>query len=82
MTSIGILGYKSALEHGTPQEIVDFRDKVAREKFRGDDWNPDPSRPCPDKPFPSVLGKIELPPEELAKFRELRAEFEKSLETD
>lgn len=82
MTSIGILGYKSALEHGTPQEVVDFRDKAAREKFRNDDWNPDPSRPCPNKPFPSVLGKIEIPPEELTKFRELRAEFEKSLEND
>ena len=82
MTSIGILGYKSALEHGTPQEVVDFRDKVAREKFRGDDWNPDPARPCKNKPFPSVLGKIEIPPDELAKFRELRAEYEKSLEND
>ena len=28
MTSIGILGYRSALEHGTPQEVVDFRDKA------------------------------------------------------
>ena len=82
MTSIGILGYKSALEHGTPQEVVDFRDKVAREKFRNDDWNPDPARPCKDKPFPSVLGKIEIPPEEMEKFRELRAEYEKSLEND
>ena len=82
MTSIGILGYKSALEHGAPQEVVDFRDKVARERFRGDDWNPDPARPCANKPLPSVLGKIDVPPEELAKFRELRAEFEKSLKNN
>jgi len=66
----------------SPQEVVDFRDKAAREKFRGDDWNPDPSRPCKDKPAPSVLGKIEVPPEELAKFRELRAEYEESLKND
>jgi len=76
MSAIGILGYKSALEHGTPQEIVDFRDKRAREKFRGDDWNPDPARPCRDKPFSSVLGKIEISESELAAFRKLRAEFE------
>ena len=82
MTSIGILGYKSALEHGTPQKVVYFRDKAAREKFRGDDWNPDPARPCANKPFPSILGKIEIPPEEPAKFRELSAEYEKSLEND
>jgi len=82
MTSIGILGYKSALEHGTPQEVVDFRDKVAREKFRNDNWNPDPARPCADKPFPSVLGKIKIPPEELEMFRKLRAEYEDSLVSD
>ena len=78
MTAIGILGYKSALEHGTPQEIVDFRDKRAREKFRGDNWNPDPARPCPGKPFSSVLGKIEIPESEMAAFRKLRTEYEAS----
>ena len=78
MTSIGILGWRSALEHGTPQEVVDFRDKTAREKFRGDDWNPDPARPCPDKPAPSVLGHIEVPQSEIDLFLKRRAEYEKT----
>ena len=31
-----------------------------------DDWNPDPSRRHEGDPFPSILGKIEPPPEGLA----------------
>lgn len=79
MTAIGILGYKSALENGTPQEIVDFRDKAARERFRGDNWNPDPAVPCENKPYPSVLGKIKVSRKDLNAFRKLRAEYEKNL---
>lgn len=79
MTAIGILGYKSALQHGVPFEIPDFRDKKAREVFRGDNWNPDPAVPCDDKPWPSVLGKIEISEERMAAFRELRRQYEQSL---
>ena len=79
MSAIGILGYKSALQHGIPMEIVDFHDKKAREVFRGDNWNPDPAIPCKDKPFSSVLGKIEFGGEDLAEFRRLRKEYEESL---
>ena len=79
MTAIGILGYKSALQHGVPMEIVDFHDKKAREVFRGDDWNPDPSRPCKNKPFSSVLGKLEYSDDDLAEFRRLRKEYEENL---
>ena len=79
MTAIGILGYKSALQHGIPMEIVDFHDKKAREVFRGDDWTPDPSRPCKNKPFSSVLGKLEYTDDDLAEFRRLRKEYEENL---
>ena len=46
----GILGWKSVLNNSASYKIVDFRDKKAREIFRNDDWNPDPDRPCRDKP--------------------------------
>ena len=77
MTAVGLLGWRSALEHGTPQEVVDFRDKAARERFRNDDWNPDPARPCPDKPAPSVLGDIKVSDEDIAIFLKRRAEYER-----
>lgn len=37
MSSIGILGYRSALQGGAPIEVPDFRDKAVREKYRNDD---------------------------------------------
>ena len=71
MTAIGILGWKSVLNNSASYEIVDFRDKKAREIFRGDDWNPDPGRPCKDKPPCSICGKIEYTDEDIRKFEEL-----------
>ena len=71
MTAIGILGWKSVLNNSASYEIVDFRDKKAREVFRGDDWNPDPCRPCKDKPPCSICGKIEYSDEDIRKFEEL-----------
>ncbi len=75
MTAIGILGWKSTLNNGIPIDIVDFHDKKAREIYRGDNWNPDPSIPCKDKPFSSVLGKIEFTEEELAQHQKLVEEI-------
>ena len=69
------------LEHGTLAVVFD--DCAGRGVdslfFRGDDWNPDPSRPCKDKPFSSVLGKLEYTDDDLAEFRRLRKEYEESL---
>ena len=75
MTAIGILGWRSALKKGIPMEVVDFRDKKAREKFRGDNWNPDPAIPCDDKPASSILGKIEISDENMEIFLKNRAKY-------
>ena len=75
MTSIGILGWKSILSNGIPIDIIDFRDKKAREIYRGDNWNPDPSIPCENKPPCSVLGKIHFTDEELEQFQKLADEI-------
>ncbi len=45
MTAVGICGWKSALQDGKEVEIPDFRDKVAREKFRDDNFSPFPDQP-------------------------------------
>ena len=42
MSAVGICGWKSAIEGGKEVEIPDFRDKVAREKYRDDDFSPIP----------------------------------------
>lgn len=57
MSAVAILGWKSALAEGTPFVIPDFKDKVAREKYRDDDLSPFPD--CPDKPKiqASILGE-------------------------
>ncbi len=75
MTSIGILGYRSALSGGVPLEVPDFRDPEVRERCRNDDWTPDPAAYRDGMPHPSVLGKIEISGESQAKFRELRQKF-------
>lgn len=75
MTAIGILGWRSALKKGIPMDIVDFRDRKAREKFRGDNWNPDPAIPCDDKPASSILGKIGISDENMEIFRKNRAKY-------
>lgn len=72
MTSVGILGYRSALQGGIPLEVPDFRDRAVRETYRGDDWNPDPARCREGMPFSSVLGDIPVADENLARFAELR----------
>lgn len=75
MTAIGILGWKSALNNGAPIDIIDFRDKKAREIYRGDNWNPDPSIPCENKPPCSVLGKVNFTDEEIAQYHKLVEEI-------
>lgn len=72
MTSVGILGYRSALQGGIPVEVPDFRDRAVREMYRDDDWNPDPARRREGMPYPSVLGDIPVSDENIARFAELR----------
>ena len=74
MTSVGILGYRSALGGGIPLEVPDFRDKAVRERYRNDDWNPDPARHREGMPSPSVLGDIPVPAENIARYTKLRKE--------
>ena len=76
---IGIQGYRSALDNSNTREIPDLRDPAMREKYRNDDWNPDPARPCADKPLPSVLGVIH-PKEEACEYhRRAQAEFRETI---
>ena len=65
----------SALKKRIPMEVVDFLNKKAREKFRGDNWNPDPAIPCDDKPASSILGKIEISDENMEIFRKNRMDY-------
>ena len=41
MSTVGILIHRSEMAGGMPQEVPDFRDKAAREKYRHDDWRPE-----------------------------------------
>ena len=75
MSMIGIQGYRSALHNSNTCEIPDLHDPAMREKYRHDDWNPDPARPCADKPFPSVLGAIHPTAEAREYHRRVQAEF-------
>ncbi len=58
MSIVGIQAYRSALKDSNTFEVPDFRRKAVRDKFRRDDWNPDPTRRKKGCPWPSVLGKI------------------------
>jgi predicted dehydrogenase len=58
MSLVGIQAYRSALDDSNTFEIPDLRKKAARDKYRSDDWNPDPSRRKEGYPWPSILGDI------------------------
>jgi hypothetical protein len=61
MSIVGGLGYRSALNGSNTLEIPDFRKKSERDKYRNDEWNPDPARRKEGDPWPSVLGDIKPP---------------------
>jgi len=75
MTSVGILGYRSALQGGVPLDVPDFRDRRIREEYRNDHWNPDPARHTEGMPFSSVLGDIPIPEENVRRFEEWRRKY-------
>ena len=79
MTAVGIQGYKSALQGGVPMEVPDFRKPEVRDRYRDDDWTPDPAWHKEGDPHPSVLGNIDISPESMKIFREKRRKFEGEL---
>jgi predicted dehydrogenase len=79
MSAIGIQGYKSALQGGVPMEVPDFRKADVRDRYRDDEWNPDPARHREGYPLSSVLGKIDISEENLALFAARRKAFEEGL---
>ena len=58
MSVVGILAYRSAFHDSNTIVVPNFRKKEVRDKYRNDDWNPDPARRQEGYPWPSVLGNI------------------------
>ncbi len=57
----GILAYRSAVENGTPQEVPDFRDPAARDRYRNDHFRQehlDPTRIFPEDADPAIAGSF------------------------
>ena len=63
---VGLLAYRSALDDGNTQVVPDLRRPEVRDRYRDDDWNPDPARRRPGSPRPSVLGDLTPAPEGVA----------------
>ena len=68
---VGILAYRSALADSASIEVPDFRRKGDRDRYRSDDWNPDPTRKRPSDPWPSIEGKKEISRDALAYARKI-----------
>jgi predicted dehydrogenase len=79
MTSLGILGYRSAVEGNCSFEVPSFRKRKELAQWENDTWSFDPADAGEGQPAPSVLGEIEKTPEVRAKFekraRELRPDW-------
>ena len=58
MSIIGILAFKSVLNDSAPFEVPDFHDPAMRDKYRNDDWSPDPAKAKPGQPPSSILGDV------------------------
>ena len=66
MTSVGILGWKSALEGGRPFDVPDFRDEAARKPYESDAFSPFPDQEhgkAESQPPSSIHGDIRRSPE-------------------
>lgn len=74
MSSVGILGWKSALEEGKPYPVPNFRDEASRSQVADDHWSPWPQDAGPGQPPPSIRGFIEPTPESIAYGREIWAQ--------
>jgi len=71
MSIVGILAYRSALADSAPLEVPDFRKKAARDKYRRDHWNPDPTQRKKGDPWPSILGEVKPTRQGLAYARKI-----------
>ena len=60
MCSVGILGWRSALAHGAPQDMPNFKKESERKKHENDHWSPWPDGTGDGKAPPSIRG-IEKP---------------------
>lgn len=58
MSMVGALAYRSALDDSNTVAVPDLRNPAERDRYRHDDWNPDPARRREGYPWPSVLGDI------------------------
>lgn len=70
-SSVGILAYRSALSGSKSVEVPDLRQKGMRDRYRDDDWSPDPTSRKAGDPWPSVLGELEPTEEGLLYAREV-----------
>ncbi|HEU5314728.1 MAG TPA: Gfo/Idh/MocA family oxidoreductase [Chloroflexota bacterium] len=68
---VGIQAYRSALDNSNTVEVPDLRKKPVRDRYRNDDWSPDPARRKEGDPWPSVLGDLRPTEEGLAYAREV-----------
>ena len=73
MSSVGILGWKSALADGAPFDMPDFRKESSRRKYAADHWSPWPKdkKAAPDQPLPSILGAIKPSQSDIAYARKV-----------
>ena len=65
MSSVGILGWKSALSDGAAFDVPIFRDEKSRAAYENDHWSPFPShaqRQSHPPPPPSILGTLSPSP--------------------
>ena len=75
MSSVGILGWKSALADGKPFDMPDFKHEASRARFENDTWSPWPEHAAPGQPPPSIFGMNEPAPENLARARKIWQEL-------
>ena len=79
MSMIGIQGYRSVLDHANSYEIPDLHNLAARERYRHDNWNPDPAQPCDNKPLPSAFGKVTPTEEARGEYHHIRENYDEWL---
>jgi hypothetical protein len=71
MSSVGILGWRSALADGAPFDVPDFKDESARSKYENDHWSPLPEDAGPGQPPPSIRGYVKPSAKKIAHARKI-----------
>ena len=70
MAAVGILGWRSCLQDGTPFAIPNFHEEASRAAFADDHWSPFPEDAAPGQPPPSIRGIITPDPQVMAHARQ------------